>query len=268
MRRVVGFGAAVAVAACQLVFPVDDFSGGARPASTDAEAQADTAVPEAAPQDSAPSPFCATRAPGAVFCADFDEGTLLAGWSSTSAVPGSTIDLDPDASFSPPASLVASLPDGQGSTRVYRTLDQTLSFVHVELDLRVDVFDPSADPNAAFCPFAIDLDSGHELRLVTGRLRTYLEEVQSGDGGAQVFQGYDFATTLPVSTWVHVVLEIDTAASPPTARASSNGAPSVTAELDRSWRAGAPVVMAGAIFAVNSGSPWRGHLDDIVVSGH
>jgi hypothetical protein len=80
-----GLPAAVAcgLSACGLVFDLDALGSGG-PVVTDA---ADAANVDAADEDARPERFCVTSRPVPVFCADFDEGDIRAGWDNAKFTP-------------------------------------------------------------------------------------------------------------------------------------------------------------------------------------
>ncbi|HVY44249.1 MAG TPA: hypothetical protein VHB21_00160, partial [Minicystis sp.] len=87
------------------------------------------------------TPFCASN-PGHFFCADFDEGQLVAGWSSVDQTgTRSSTGLDTMVAESPPGSFRVTVEEpGDASSclssRLVKELPGTTTGVHVDMDLR------------------------------------------------------------------------------------------------------------------------------------
>lgn len=274
-RRTIGgvlvLGAAIG--GCQLAFPFDGYGGSSTSGEPDAaEADAPTGL-DASSIDAGPTEdaggFCERIRPTPLFCADFDEGSLIYGWQSLVKKDGSTIALDLDASTSGPGSLEVSLPDGNGSADVYLTFNPEIAArkAHVDFDVRVDRFDPSSNPNAAICVLAVDFAGGYELRLVTGPLRSYLEEQTTfADGGITDGPSYVLSHPISVSTWNHVRIDVVLAPTP-SVMVTVGGVVQASGVLGGDWQPGAiTAIAAGGIFAVNTVAAWTTHIDNVVLA--
>jgi hypothetical protein len=143
--------AALTAASCALLPSMDGLSGGTD-AGTDAATPIDGPTTEtsadassdrdAAPiqdADAATGPFCATH-PGHTLCADFDDGAVAKGWTTTDLYGSGAVALDPDF-VSPPSSFLSTVgannnPNFESSGRLSLDFPKTATGAHVEFDTK------------------------------------------------------------------------------------------------------------------------------------
>jgi hypothetical protein len=181
---------ALGLAACSLVTNFGDLASGgpvdAGAGGTDAatDAPADAVVPEDAPADglveSAPAPFCSGRSHA--FCADFDEGSLLDGWTRMQVDPLGTIEPSTLHFVSPKTSFHSFLPRRAAGDKEDAVLVKDLpgAWKHTLFDFDMFLARPdfqTGDINAAFLQLTF-AGSG------TGSGQTFY--IPIGDGYSQV----------------------------------------------------------------------------------
>jgi hypothetical protein len=149
---------------------------------------ADTGTPDGSAGDSSGSGFCAREHHD--LCQDFDDGRFD-GWL---AAGGGKVHVDPDASVSPPDSLVVVLPSGaQLSATIEAALPRSTSRVVCGFALRIDAIDDVSDKNVAI--FSISTKGGPTNYSLTYNLdgwnktALFTESTSSPDGGSSSVVG-------------------------------------------------------------------------------
>jgi hypothetical protein len=193
------------VAGCEVFFGIKESSS----SSAGGGGGTTTTTTTTADAGNADGPFCASN-PGHFLCADFDEGSLEAGWTHYDQSDGGggalhvTTMLDTDASWSPPASLgvTATLGDVGSSCQSGRLItDFTNTATGVSADLRFSGCDASLTGSGALVFLNVDCnpENGNTFGLVKlglhpGGYQIELTPLDS-DGG-----GPGSVVTLPVTT--------------------------------------------------------------------
>jgi hypothetical protein len=212
-RRLLGVGL-VACTSCSLLTDLNGYSGGASPVA-EGGADAPGAAPDAdapdAPDASADAgPFCV---PGAhAFCADFDTGDLLAGWTRPNVDAIGAVTLATDRSVSPARSMLATLSRrSSNAPSQYALLEEELAGFHrtrVEFD---------------FYPKAPSWQNG-DVNSGIFVLYFYSPAIAGGGDGVALSMGRDYTTLgalgtsldgtpLPTDQWLHARVDVDPAGS-------------------------------------------------------
>jgi hypothetical protein len=238
--------------------PGDD--GGA--ASTDGRSQADARTSEggdAADADAAPSSpgFCATQAPDAAFCADFDEPDAagIPPWDTSAGV----FSVTGSHAHSPPFSLSAQAPSGtvKGSY-LQKTFTVTSS-----IEVRAAVlFTSLPSGGGRLCPLYIDSTNGPALNFYVSDSGSYF---QSGNN----IYSDTINTALTLDAWHEVDFTIDVTTSPAQVKTFLDGAPvawSNNGNADATYAAPANVqIFVGASHSYMLPSTFPAYVDDVRV---
>jgi hypothetical protein len=155
--------------------------------------------------------FCASRGDADALCADFDEGSLAAGWSN---VVGATADGGialSDASFaSPPAAARVIAASGQTSY-----LDEKTVASGAVLDFTADVLLDSESTNGTLEIVSIILLAGEYPELLvrqtygTSAGTSILENNVAVDGGRTTAGTYSFSSSILPATWTTLAIHIE-----------------------------------------------------------
>ncbi len=227
--------------------------------------------------DGATSAFCASLNPQPLFCADFDEGSYSASFSSMTTTNGS-LALDTAEFVSPPAALVATSnaltgPTGKVDTTLYRTFPlagQTLTAT-LDVDLRVDRAD-AAPGGAVFAQIGLVDAAGaeyfvqlSETATAAGPLSGDFAEVYVPTTGPESYVGHGFAQTLPLGTWTHVTLSLTApfAGGAATATLSFDGTEVQTNAIDVRVSNFTPNIGVGLPFSSSPSNGWTAVLDNV-----
>jgi hypothetical protein len=182
-------------------------------ASLGSDSGASDSSPDVA-RDAADAPlgFCASRGDADALCADFDDGSLAAGWSN---VVGATADGGialSDASFaSPPAAARVITATGQASY-----LDEKTVSAGAVLDFTADVLLDSESTNGTLEIVSIILLAGEYPELLVRQTYgtsagTSIQEnnVAGGDGGRGTVGTYAFSKSILPGTWTTLAIHIE-----------------------------------------------------------
>lgn len=204
MLRWIVVGGLLAASACSLAFPLDGYSeagsnddgGGATPGH---DGSAETGID----RDTGPARFCETFT--GTFCADFDEGVVLDGWSYETADAPGTHELSMSPSLS--RALHSTMPRrSNAKARISLTKSFPGNFRRFVLDCDVHLVTPdwmSGDINAALLEIDFESDSKNEaFYLTSGRDYTDIGLI-----GLAALTG----EPLPTSAPFHVQITLDPA---------------------------------------------------------
>ena len=152
----------------------------------------------------ASAPFCASSSTH-TFCADFDEGSATAGWSSTQVDPDGALSLSTSTFTSSPASLRATMARRSSSSPgEYATVDEKVTgWPHVVVDFDVYLEPPSfqnGDINSGI--MSLSYFSGSVNASAT--ISVGASYITVGTLGAPIN-----GTPMPTSTWLHVHFDVD-----------------------------------------------------------
>jgi hypothetical protein len=241
-RRLLGVCLAVSTAACTLVAPLGGLTsgsssqeqaegGGSGTGPTDAggdvapdvtnsmdspgESPADAPSPvdkggppppTDGPSDTSALTFCEKASH--FFCADFDEGSVDAGWSVVQAGNAGDLALDTQTYTSAPASAQLG-GDQNASAALTKYLSPTVpGQVHVELDV-IGCAVPSAGV-VSLVNIGQDMpgnSSENVLRVQSDGTTVFIADQYPGDGG-EVYNRYTLPSGLSTTSWTHVVLDV------------------------------------------------------------
>jgi hypothetical protein len=174
----------------------------------------DSSVPDVAndastdASDAPDGPFCQTH-PGHAFCADFDEGSLTAGFTANSVSgTGASTALDDNDNVSAPASFLATLEAGAqtsvcNAAQLIKNLANNGNHdYHLELD-----FEPCGQPSNAVDLFGIYQNAGIDSFIVSADAFSYkLYTEGNDDAGTGHTQTFDMGAW-PASGWHHLVVD-------------------------------------------------------------
>jgi hypothetical protein len=200
--------------ACSLFVSLDGLDGSvdAGP-SPSADAAPEAESPEDARSqavdggpDAAGLPFCLAN-PGHTFCADFDEGSLGL-WTAKQIFEG-TVAVTTDASVSPPASLVASLPDyvdvpdGASTNGTARLELDSPAPTHAHVELDAKLCDIGSSPGY-FEIFKLSTETGGggmgiELQLGASDAQMRIDALASP---------FPLALSISRTEWTHVAIDV------------------------------------------------------------
>lgn len=263
----IALSALAAATACSLT-SLDGLSGGAaQDAGATADASTDGARVDGAILSDAeagpPVAFCASLDAAALaLCADFDQGVLPAPFGRVLEENGGKVTLDTADSRSPPRSLLFTV--GQSNSNSAAALAWTsrpiATEVSFDLDVRVDAFGSGSFDVLGLTRAGVE--TGLQIRS-DGALEFDIE-LPDGDGGQK-------ETIIPIagsidSAWRHVRFE----ASP---QSSSTWKVNVlvdgtffgTTTVPTAGFVGQPDVVLGDDVVFPSSTPWRVHIDNVVV---
>ncbi len=280
MRRLalaaaIGLAATAAAEACTSGYGTtgesSDAGADAPPPPMPPPADAGAGDADAAPR----GPFCASKKPRPVFCADFDLSRAPEdGWSfpldfgPDGAAP--VLALDDAGGYSPPASFVVSTtsvnpgfaPGFIGLLSWTSMTPATATTLHVETKIRVDSIDRNRSAWVVIVRFGPKADSF--VALQTSQQQTRAGVHTSADGGADTFHA--LATQIPVGAWTQVSL--DFTFTPPKVVVGIDGA-TETVSLDATVAPGPFEVEIGEEYfedvVLDATSI---HFDDVLVDVH
>jgi hypothetical protein len=244
------------------------------PDATPPDATADaTSIPDAAPDasrdapvdvaDASPLGFCASLTPAPTFCADFDEGAVDNGWSSSQSSNG-TIALDGTTSTSAPDSFVSTSVTSTANViaALFKDFGTSGSAYHLAFDLRVDAVSANAQAVVGQVQLMTSNVLDYGLSFIVTATDASIEESYRSGGTTQYL-----LTTLasrPVTgQWTRVFIDVT---APPGTVTVHYGA---TLVLDHQTMPtgsanGIPTLGAGLeIFPTTSINPCKVHLDDL-----
>ena len=180
--------------------------------------------------------WCATETPVPVFCDDFDETPLAAGWM-TFDVQAGTLVLDPDASVSPPLSLLASKLDSDAGARARAQSVLAAMPRYVHIDVQILIGQNSANGASLL---SLKLSPSYQLTLIGTRsslsasgTNLEIDESYSADGGPY-YNTLPEVYLLPTGTWARVRLDVTLATPDAGPAAGSAGFVQVTVDDDAS----------------------------------
>ena len=162
MRRLAFVAITLLVGGCSLFVDLDGLTGGDQgsgdASGSDGNASDAIAADASDASDANVADAAHFTCPDAsIVCDDFDDTALGAKWSKVTIQNG-TLGIDNSASFSPPNSLLITLPDNPGGLTRYNKLDEdigNLKSVDCELEIRLDATDDTGGYDVR--PFAFAL---------------------------------------------------------------------------------------------------------------
>lgn len=151
--------------------------------------------------------FCA-NAGSHFFCADFDEGSVGAGWSSVGAGSNGQLALDTTKHTSAPASALIG-GDANTSASLLKYLTPTVPpHVHVEVDV-IGCPTPSAGV-VSLLNVGQDMPGNtgeNVLRVQSDGTTDFIIDAYPGDGG-EVYNKYVLTSSLSTTSFTHVTLDV------------------------------------------------------------
>ncbi len=254
--------------ACSLLNATDGLSSGASDdgaSDDDASAPTPTSGAEAGADGSSDAgSWCATHAPDATFCADFDErATDL---FDQQVLQNGTLGIDALASRSPPASFWAA--SGEGGDRVESFIQKDFArkptTARVAFDLRIDAAHETASAELAQLSF---VDGAREYTVGFGVT-----------GGARGAYAYEFArephlyedrltsSAIPLGTWLRITLTADLVTKKVSLERDDAPGP-VTSELTPPL-SGALNLRIGVAFTTIGLNAWKIRMDNVVLDAN
>ena len=212
--------------------------------------------------------WCAAYADGGlgVFCEDFDEPDASFTFSASN---GATASLDEDAAYSPPRSVVVNVPVVDGGPAQHASYNHPMSpivqTITYSLDFRVDLVGNSgADVMQMQLPaltgqryFILSLDP-------TGM--HVIEQYSTTDAGL-VLLHHPHITFTWDGAWHRAALTVHLM-SPRTSTLVIDGATvEANAPLDPAWAPSSFTPFAGITYTQGVTTPWKVHVDDMLVVG-
>jgi hypothetical protein len=189
---------ALAASACTLFFPLDGYG----PPSGASDASGASGASDAASDSPNAGPFC--RGNEHAFCADFDEGALLDGWSSATRADAGDLALSTAQAKSRPLSLLSTIlrrsSDGEQSM-LNKTFPGPFRRTIVEFDMYFEQADWAADDvNAALFSFYFSSKTGgKDVYLIAAKDYSNFGRVGNAANGA----------ALTTNTWIHAKFDLD-----------------------------------------------------------
>jgi hypothetical protein len=201
-------GATWSVTACSLLTSLDGLHA-ASDASTDSSANdsssVDVFLDASDAGDTADGPFCQTH-PGHTFCADFDEGSLTAGFTSVVDMGVGATALDNNDRSSPPASYEAVFDASAVSQCNEALLEKNLTNngnhdYHLEFD-----FESCGLPSISVELFSIIQNAGIDAFSVSADPFSYKLYTEGSDDAGVHTHTYDMGVW-PATGWHHVIVD-------------------------------------------------------------
>lgn len=214
--------------------------------------------------DAGPLPFCASLDPAPLFCADFDDSTDLAAWTSTTVTNG-TLTVEPGDATSPPHALRASIEPGMANAHATVTLPTT-GLTHARLSLAIRL--------ETACFEGTNLNDGlvGVGTLVFGG-GAYALALFAGSEGAVVYEGsstdgqYLPAANVPSGAFARVDMEVDLRGEKTVTTRVDGGAPVVSPLAFAPETLDTPLVAVGLDAAIAHPTACVALLDDVVFDG-
>ena len=168
---------------------------------------------------------CASLSPPPIFCADFDEGSAIAGWDSVDHPGFATVGLDTRFAVSPPASVLVHV-DGANPQCAYERMHHatTRAFTRATLSFAVRTGDDDGGSfrGAAVAAFIVRTNAGSTLVLVdTSPFAADIHEQYPTDSGS--FDEWTPFPLLSAGVWHEVALDVDLSAAPATFAVTVDG---------------------------------------------
>jgi hypothetical protein len=266
-------GIVLAAAACSAITGFDGLTPGsasdaALEGALDALASDATSVLDAGGAAVDAAGFCA-RAVGLTFCDDFDtpeDGGTLKSWDTTSLTSAGSIAIDTADFVSPPASLLATAPEGGiGGQSAVRKVFSGHPNVSVALDVRLETTDDEAYNSVAEIHLN-PIPTGYQdyrVALIYTKGAMTLDVFSAGEAGV-----YEMSAPVAVdfTSWHRVRLELDTSPSPVANVTDDNGVLYATLPLraDGANAQGADVSV-GLPYVKGNAIAWRVRVDNVAV---
>jgi hypothetical protein len=245
--------AAASMVSCTLFFDVSDLAtrkdGGAMDGSADS-----------AMSDGPITGFCRS-ASGYAFCDDFDEDGGAV-WDGVFLDPktDASITIDPGESRSAPSSLLSIVPPTTTSVRNYWAKHfGPFSSIHVEADILLEASDPVV-ASIIQVWFSTPRQYSVELNL---QGQPVLDTFAFTDGGSY------WKTSTPISiglsTWQHLVLDIDGTNALVSLHVNDEGSPRMTLPLSSPVPQSGADLQIGISYVDSNKIPWRMRTDNVLV---
>lgn len=199
----------LSVTACSLLTSLDGLRGDASTDSSANDSAVDVITADASDAGDAPDapdgPFCQTH-PGHTFCADFDEGSLVAGFTSVTTTGVGSTALDDADKVSSPASYEA-LFDASAVSQCNEALlvrniaNSGNHDYHLEFD-----FESCGLPSISVELFSIIQNAGIDAFIVSVDPFSYSLYTEGSDDAGSHSQTYDMGVW-PTTGWHHVIID-------------------------------------------------------------
>jgi hypothetical protein len=159
--------------------------------------------------------FCATVSPTPLLCADFDEGSLIAGWDTVRPFDGGVLVLDDKLAASPPGSARATLPalalSPPACAYEYLGGDYTLHYGHLTFSFDVRLGDVDGGNSTLSTIGELTVTSAplaDAFLMILSPTDSQLFDQITVDGGQRVENIYHFPLLAP-AIWHHLELAVD-----------------------------------------------------------
>ena len=218
MRRLAFVATTLLVGGCSLFVDLDGLTGGDQAGSdasgVDGSASDALALDASDASDASVVDAARFTCPDAsIVCDDFDDTALGAKWSSVTIQTG-TLGIDNTASFSPPNSLLITLPDNPDGLTRYNKLDEDigdLKAVDCELEIRLDATDDTSTYDVR--PFAFALNppgyNNYDVHVNMARDQFSFEQnTDNGMDGGSLGKTENFSP-VTIGQWQHMRIATD-----------------------------------------------------------
>ena len=258
-------------AAC--LFPSLDFGPSDAAADGGLDASADVVDSGAAEAEaSAPDagPFCASLSPKPIFCADFDEGSVTAGWDDTHLDQG-TVTLSTTTSVSSPAAALAQTPatqTGYPVAALEKKFPQPTGDVVVAFDLDLETIDPNA-PYTKLLALSFDGNNPPFVFYLQIPDPSHVDvalAVPQADGG-ESYDDFGVAGLPQLGKWTHVEIDLfksTTDATMASGQVLFDGSAVIPKfDFGSSAALGNVTLAVGVVGANSPTNAWSVHVDDV-----
>ena len=201
VARYVRIGWICAASAC--LFPTVDGLG----PTTDAASTSDGS------DAGAGTGYCQTLTPKVLFCEDFDEGSLTAGWDATNTTSPATATLSTSTFESPPASFLALAPNVPLSQYLRSDLEKTFTGPIGNAALTFDLYLGQVDPNTPYTKLvSLEFDGNNPayylyIQIPNSTTIDIADQEPTADGGVQ-YGDFGPSPIPALNTWTHVELDL------------------------------------------------------------
>ena len=220
-----------------------------------------------APSDPGRPGWCATHAPDASFCADFDDGRGLDAFDET-YVDNASVSVDDGASRSPPASVLAvSGPkSGGANAQLIKLVPNAPTRATVSFDVRLESAHPNVGAELVHFRFAKsdgerDYTVGFGTSAGAGATYAYVYAPTPS-----LYEEFTPREPIPLGTWVRFVLTVDLPAKVFRIE-RDDGQPPVTETIDPP-PTNALSLEVGLAYASEGKSGWKVRMDNVVFDGN
>ena len=223
--------------------------------------------------------FCAGLSPKPVFCEDYDEGSVSAGWDQVSS-QGGKAGVSTTAFQSGPASmLVATNTLASGGIvdvaeyKEFPALAGKAQTMTLAFDVRFETID-STKHDIVFGSIQLVDASGatYELQLdavltTAGDLQLDMPELTTTAGGGTTYVDHTVSTHVATQTWLHVVMteKVPAASGVGAATLSINGTQLLSTSINVLVTNWTPELIIGISYVAPPSNPWGVRYDNVTL---